>query len=182
MPSELATTLAASEEDRLLQAEALVRAYCGWHIAPVKTHMWSLGTADTTIVLPTLRLFSVLTVTDGTTVLDPSAYTWTDTGILTFTPDSIVCSWVGDFVRELRDSAKLTVQAMHGFDDVPPEVTAVVQAIATRAVNNPRGLVRETVGPFTDAYATGLGGYAPGVALLEDEKRVLAPYKLPARL
>jgi hypothetical protein len=85
MVAELATTLTpASDEDRLLQAEALVRAYCGWHIAPVRTHTVVVSSFDATLVLPTLRLVEVVSVvaSDGT-VLDPIDYRADPAGVIT---------------------------------------------------------------------------------------------------
>jgi hypothetical protein len=183
MPSELATTLAASEEDRLLQAEALVRAHCGWHVAPVRLDTMSLGlSSDATVVLPTQRIVEVVSVSDGLVGLDPDAYTWREPGILDLRPTFSVRAW-GDLydARSYTWFQNLTVRLRHGYDEAPPEVTAVVQAVAQRVVNNPKGLVRETIGPFVDSYAVGLSGAAAGLTLLGDEQRALAPYRLPKR-
>jgi hypothetical protein len=141
MPSELATTLAASEEDRLLQAEALVRAHCGWHVAPVRLDTMSLGlSSDATVVLPTQRIVEVVSVSDGLVGLDPDAYTWREQGILDLRPTFSVRAW-GDLydARSYTWFQNLTVRLRHGYDEAPPEVTAVVQAVAQRVVNNPKG-------------------------------------------
>ena len=66
MPAELATTLHATDEDRLMQAESVVRAHCGWHIAPVREDVVVLdgqGAADV-LLLPSLRVTAVA-VTQG---------------------------------------------------------------------------------------------------------------------
>lgn len=177
MPSELATTLAASEEDRLVQAEALVRAYCGWHIAPVKVSTWSLGpTGDTALVLPTLRLVNVLAVVDRLVTLDPAGYTWDEQGILHLTARS----WYSNETLR-RFPTRVTVQAEHGYDEPPAEVTAVVQAVAQRALDNPGSLTRDAVGPFANVYSASSTGQAASLALLIEEKQTLGRYKLPAR-
>ena len=60
MPAELATSLAPTEADRLLQAEALVRGYCGWHIAPSRSETITVRTfGGTSVMLPSLLVTEV---------------------------------------------------------------------------------------------------------------------------
>lgn len=198
MPSELATTLAASEEDRLLQAEALVRAYCGWHIAPVKTQTWVLGSwRGDSIILPTLRLVSVDAATNGLEPIDAAHYAWSADGVFRLArvgvydpaqyPDA---SWeYTDYgIRGPLTTiglhggiSDLRITARHGFDQVPAEVTAVVQAAAQRAFDNPHSIVREQVGPFGTTYAQPGFNQAQPLVLLDAEKSILGRYRLPPR-
>lgn len=169
MVAELATTLApASDEDRLLQAEALVRAYCGWHIAPVRTQTVVVSSFDATLVLPTLRLVDVLSVvaSDGIP-LDPADYTAHPAGFITRSryPGPSHFGWGHAW-------GDLTVTFRHGYDAPPADVTAVVQSLGSRAKAGTTGLASRTMGPFSESYAADLFG---------TEREALARYRLPAR-
>lgn len=168
MPAELATTLAPTEADRLMQAEALVRNFCGWHIAPERTETVTLrGNRGTALMLPSLLVTAISSVADGETDLTvEDDYTWSPAGVLTRGG-----YWSTDVV---------TVEMTHGYEDPPAEVTAVVQAVAQRAVNNPSSLVRTQDGPFADTFSqTGFNQSLP-IALLDAEKDVLRRYRIPA--
>ena len=174
MPAELATTLTATDEERLLQAEAAVRAYCGWHIAPVRTDdVVALdGPSSGYLLLPSLHVTAVASVVVDGEEVDPTTYTWTRGGVLRR----------GTGYTWGATPSGVTVTFTHGHDAPPPAVTAVVQAIAQRAVDNPRSLVRTQVGPFGDTYSqTGFNQSLP-IAVLAAEKELLAPYALPKRL
>lgn len=169
MPAELYTALAATEAQRLEQAEALVRNFCGWHIAPsrVVTDSKIRGTGGATLLLPSLHVTAVSSVTDNETVLTvEDDFTWSPAGVLTNKGH-----WSTDLV---------TVTYTHGYTTVPPEVTAIVQAVAQRAIDNPGSMTRRTVGPFTDAYSTTSPGQVATLALLDSEKETLRRYRLPA--
>lgn len=170
MALELASGLASTEADRLLQAEALVRSYCGWHIAPsreetVVLHSWG----GSFLALPSLYVTAVDTVTEaGTALALDEGYAW-------LTPSSTLSrySWGYD--------ADVEVTFTHGYTAPPPEVTAIVQAIAQRALANPGSLVRTQDGPFSDTFSqTGFNQSLP-LALLDAEKDVLARYRIPPR-
>ena len=170
MPAELATSLIATEAERLMQAEGLVRGFCGWHIAPSRTVTAAKirGSGDTTLLLPSLYVTAVSDVVDDEAALTvEDDYIWSAAGVLTRAG-----YWT---------AALVTVTYTHGYATVPPEVTAVVQAVAQRAVDNPKSLTRKTVGPFTDAYSATAPGQVGTLALLESEKAILSRYALPAR-
>lgn len=169
--AELADTLTLSADDRLDQAEALVRSYCGWHIAPSRTATltlspiagWQRGTNR--IILPSLYVTAISSVTlDGVVQTIGEEYTWTAPGV----DLADVGGW----------SDSLVIAYTHGYTEAPKEVTAIVQSIAQRAVNNPGSLVRTQAGPFADTYSqTGFNQSLP-MALLDAEKDILRPYKL----
>lgn len=170
MPAELATSLAVTEADRLLQAEALVRSYCGWHIAPSRADVVETlrGYGAQPLLLRSLQVTAVASVVDdGTTLVLTDDYIWQPNGVITRAG-----YWgTGDVV----------VTYTHGYETVPAEVTAVVQAVAQRAVSNPGSLVRTQKGPFADTYSqTGVNQSLP-IALLDAEKDVLDHYRIPPR-
>lgn len=168
--SELALDLNATEDDRLLQAEALVRAYCRWHIAPSRTEAVTLrGYGTRSLMLPSLYVTDVTAISDdGSALVLTTDYRWTTDGIV----DRVDAYW---------GSGDIVVDYTHGYDDPPAEVTAVVQAIAQRAISNPGSLVRTQKGPFADTYSQTGSNQSLPIALLDAEKRVLAPYRLPLR-
>lgn len=167
-PVDLAPSLTADETDRLLQAEALVRAYCGWHVAPSRTETVSVrGSGGSVLMLPTLRLTAVDTVTDDGTAVTADGYLLDRAGFLT----RLDACWGTEAV---------TVSMTHGYDAAPAEVTGVVQAVAQRAVDNPGSRPRDQVGPFVDSYSQTGTNEAPALALLAAEKDILDRYRLPA--
>ena len=167
MPAELATTLEVDEETRLEQAEAVVRSYCGWHIAPSRPDETVVirATSSPAILLPSMHVTAVAVAEAGVPVAS-TAYSWEASGIL---------------YRRGGWPADVTVTFTHGYEDVPAEVAAIVQAIAQRAVNDPGSLVRVQDGPFSETYGqTGLNQVVP-LALLEAEKGILDRYRIPPR-
>lgn len=168
MPVELAANLAPTEADRLLQAEALVRSYCGWHIAPSRVDEVAVlpATLGQVALLPSLHVTAVSSIAEDGTALDTTAYEWSANGVLT---------------RSWGWNSSVTVTFTHGYDEPPAEVTAVVQAVAQRAVDNPSSLVRVQKGPFADTYSqTGFNQSLP-IALLDAEKEILDRYRIPPR-
>ena len=170
MALELASGLASTEADRLLQAEALVRSWCGWHIAPERPdETVTVRASDArTLLLPTLHLTAVTSVTDDGVRVAGDAYDWTPAGVLL---RSSGC-W---------SSGPIVVTFAHGFAEAPADVSAVVQSVAQRAVQNPGSLVRKQVGPFADTYSQTGSNQSLPLALLDAEKDILGHYRLPPR-
>lgn len=164
MALDLVDTLTPTSNDRLEQAQALVRAYCGWHIAGYREDTLTLaGTGQRTLILPTLHLVEVLAVVQDGSPVDATSYQASDAGVLTHD------GWWGN-------RTEVTVTFVHGYQVVPPEVTAVVQSVAQRMTDNPgTPLVRKTRGPFTDQYASPDSGPS---TLLDAERVALSRYKI----
>lgn len=166
--ADLAGTLTPTDEDRLEQAEALVRAYCGWHIAPSREDTVTIRVlGGERVFLPSMHVTAVDSVSEaGVALTVDTEYTWdTPSGVLRRT------YWAYDELVE--------VAFTHGYEDVPADVTAVVQAVAQRAVDNPGSLVRSQAGPFSETYSATSSGQVATLSLLESEKAALAPYKVP---
>lgn len=171
---ELASTRTPSEDDRLLQAEQAVRDYVGWHVAPQRQDTVLVPALRSVWVLPTLKLVTLDKVLDPTGAeLDLGLYTANGVGVLTRSPGYPL--WLGTYANP----STLAVTFTHGYDQPPATVTAVVQALATRALDNPYGYTRSQVGPFADFYSqTGQNQAAP-LGLLDAERALLDPYRLP---
>lgn len=165
MATELATWLDVSEEDRLEQAEALVRSYCGWHIAPPRaSQVFLQKTASGVILLPSLYVTAIVSVADAETTFTASDYIFTTDGQV--------------YRPGLWWEAGTTVTFTHGYTNAPPEVTAIVQAVAQRSLDNPGGVSSQGAGPFSVAYSSSAQS-GTAVSLLEAEKAVLRLYRVP---
>lgn len=106
--------------DATLAAEALVTAYCGWHISPSRTETLVLdGPGGRTLLLPTLHVIEVAAVTSDGITLDPDSYDWSETGIVELRS--------GRFSRRLRG---VTVTLTHGYTFMPDEVQQVIDYMA----------------------------------------------------
>lgn len=169
-PSLLSTASANRETDYLAAAEAVVRSYCGWHIAPVIAESLVLdGTGTRSLFVRTLRLVTVTAAEVDGVILDPATLEWSDAGFVRAP---------GIWVDKLR-AVKLTVT--HGFDAVP-DVAEIVRAIAARASASPIGVVREQAGAVSIGFSLTAPGVSGGVVLMDHERRMLDKYRIGARL
>lgn len=173
MAAELVTTteldayLSGDPDAALTAAEAAVRSYCRWHVAPVKTETVTLwGGGDQALLVPSLHVVSVESVTvDGVAVTD---FTWREHGILHGR------GWTG----------RVVVSMTHGFDveSAAAEVLrSTILAVAARAKVSPDGIVRSQVGQVSETYSQTGFNQAGGVSLLDIEKAALDDYRLPSR-
>lgn len=172
MPEATTDIVTASTEagaDLYLRAaQAAVRRYCGWHVAP---SMEVSGTVDSTgsriLRLPLMGLSELHELgAYGVDVLRKAR--WTDDGLVEL-PFAVPAG-----------VAAVSYRATAGYDveEVPDLQTVIVQ-VARRAANAPAGSVRsQSVNGASVSYGfTGDG--APLVSLLDSERDVLAPFRLP---
>lgn len=166
--AELADTLTATDDDRLDQAEAAVRGYCRWHIAPSRSESVTLQPSHSPVLmLPSLHVAAVASVTEDGVTLDAASYNLDGRGWLTRT-------W-GNW-----STGPVVVSMTHGHADIPADVTGVVQAVAQRAIDGTAGAASwsRTDGPF--ASSANYGSSANG-KFLPSELGTLDRYKLPPR-
>lgn len=169
-PSLLPAVSADRNVDYLTAAEAQVRAYCGWHIAPVVAESLVLdGTGTRSLFINTLRLVSVTAAEVDGEVIDPATLEWSEAGFIRAP---------GIWVDKLR-SVKLTVT--HGFETAP-DVAEIIRAIAARASGSPSGIVREQLGARSISLSMVAPGVSGGVVLMDHERRLLDKYRIPGRL
>lgn len=166
VPSLLPPANADPTIDDLAAAEAIVRKYCGWHIAPVIREELILdGSGTASLFIKSLRVVSVTAAECDGTVLDPTTLEWSEAGYLRIP---------GVWPDKLR-SVKLTVD--HGFDEVP-DVASVVRSIAARASASPTGVVREQAGAVSISMSMVAPGVSGGVVLMDHERRMLDKYRI----
>lgn len=113
-------------DSQLDMAVAMVREYCGWHIAPVRTETLTLdGNGSTEMALPTLLLSDLVSCTiDGAEVTDVE---WSTNGTL---------ERRSRFPRKKR---AVVVEVEHGHEDCPDDVLGVIATVAARIPFNTGG-------------------------------------------
>ena len=144
-------------------AEAAIRAYCGWHVAPVKRETLTVdGNGRTTLVLPTMRIQSVESVKiDGSNVTD--SVRWSTSGML-----EGVC-----FPRRFR-AVEVTLE--HGFSaDEIGDIAGLIGTLTKRFTTDPR-IRSQSVAGASVSYFGSNGGLSH--LLTVDEMAALAPYRL----
>ena len=155
--------------DALLdQANAVVRGYCGWHVAPVVTQTVTLvGSRNPLLALPSLNVTAVSSVTVDGVAVDVDAYTWSAIGVLR----RVDCWWNG-FASTTGGQSAVEVTFTHGYDSVP-DLARVILALANRMQDNPKSATRVQAGPFAEQYG------AAGSGFTLDELAVLRRYRIP---
>lgn len=153
------------------QAEAAVRAYCGWHIALDEDDVLTIdGQGGRHLWLPSLKVNSIASVTDCGESVDLDNLDWSESGYL-----ELRCG------RWTSRPRQIVVTLNHGYPEAPAEVMEVVVSIATRAASSPSGAVEQHTGPFSVKWSSVAPGVVGGLALLQHEKAILDQYKLPPR-
>ncbi|MFX0573106.1 hypothetical protein [Nocardia nepalensis] len=149
-------------------ANALVRDWCGWHIAPTLTETLILdGSGDRVQMVPTLRLLDLHSVTENDRPIDLTKVRWSQTGHL-----RRMIAWT---TRERG----IRIQITHGWATPPPVLVGVVLGIAKRAKDTPASAVRtRTAGPFSEQLTVSADGSIGGVALTGAERDLLANYRI----
>lgn len=149
----------------VLAAAAIVRDYCGWHIAPTVTEEVTVdGPGGTALLLPTLHLTEVVSVVEDGTTVDPTGYGWSEAGIVD-----------GRWWTTKRRGLVVTIT--HGYQLCPLPVRAVVGRLAAGAAG-PRDLsvqVGQVKVQRDAATETGRGGIDDYCAA------ILARYCIPPR-
>lgn len=151
-------------------ASDMVRAECGWHIAPEIVETITVdgpGTRD--LMLPTLHLVDVTAIDNHGTTVDPLDAEWSRDGYLRSS---------GRWSTRLRG---ITATIEHGYETVPAGLVALVCTVAARAAASPAGVVREQVGSASVTYSQVGFNISGGTALLDHEREYLAKFKIPPR-
>jgi hypothetical protein len=168
--------VALTEEEARARAEATVRAYCGWHIAPVKDETLTLdGPGTGTLMLPSLHVLDVLSITEDEILLTPLDYAWSQAGMVRRFASG--CWQVDRQPRWTGNFRAVVVEITHGFTDWPPDVLVVIDRLVARAVSG-AGVLSQ-VGAVS--YATGQDGLPLSDTLSSADTAPLARYLLPFR-
>lgn len=141
-------------------AEAMVRNFCGWHIAPSKTEEVTLdGPGGVTLILPSLRVTAITSIVEDGVTLPESAYTWSQGGVV----KRVEGRW-----SEKHQAIEVTMT--HGYDRCPVDIEWELDRLAKAPNAAPAGIVKGQVGQVSVTY---------GEQIINAS--VLAPYQLVAR-
>lgn len=104
------------------RADAAIRAYCGWHIAPVVTETLTVdGSGTSVLLLPTLHIASVASVLElGIALVDGTGYEWSVAGLL--------CKQ--QWSRWTDRPRGVVVELTHGYATVPVDLAGVSATLA----------------------------------------------------
>lgn len=165
-PDIVAAGAALTPQWWIQSAQASIRRFCGWHVAPSVTEELRLDSYGGRVLhLPSKHVTAIGSITvDGVDVLDR-------------------CDWSTAGTVQLRSGCwpdrpgAVVVNLTHGWeaDDVP-EVAAMILAIGKRA-RTQTGVASQSVNGASVSYLTA-GGAPLSVPLLGIEKEALAPYRL----
>ena len=150
----------------LRAAQAAVRRYCGWHVAPsVEETRRVNARGGRTLLLPTKRLTDLKLVKVAGVAIDLDQVDWGEEGTVVrrdgYWPDA-------------PRSVQVTIT--HGWPvDEVPDILGLLASIARRASSNPAGVSSQSVVGMSVSYAT--SGGAP-VALLGAETQLLDVYRI----
>lgn len=154
----------------ILAAQAAIRNYCGWHVAPELPCIFEADSISTgrVIQLPARFVSSVESVTLNGETLPSESYHLKSNGLLYFDRRIIGCSW-GDIIVEY------TAGVPDGFMDAIKELIA---HRVTHALAQSYGVQSEAAGGVSVTYNATWTNNARATALPSDNKEVLAPYRL----
>lgn len=151
----------------LKAAQASVRSYCGWHIAPNVDQTLILDAeGGRTLMLPSLHVTDLSSITvDGRDV----------TGEEDWSQNGMVRLRSGLFPDRFR---AVTVSMSSGYEvDEVPDVVSIILKLANRAATGPGVVASQSVNGSSVSYLTA-GGAPLSTPLLQIEKDALEPYRL----
>lgn len=169
----LPSMLEPSSTDRAIRArnsaEAAVRDYCGWHVAPVIVSELVLDAPGVrTLFLPSLKVIEIIEFSVNGVPVDVDALEWSENGFV-----RAARLWP-DRLRAIR------VKFEHGFEDVPA-IGGVISAVAERDLASPSGAVRERANQVSIDHSQVAPGVSGGIALMAHETALLDKYNLHLR-
>lgn len=148
-------------------ANRAIRAYCGWHVAPVIPEILTLdGSGGKTLLLPSLRIVEIESVlSDGVDVTERVQVS-KRAGMLEI--DGVWSKRLGGI--------EVTLDHGYSLDEVP-DVATLILNVAKRAGSGQSLIASQSANGASVSYLTA-GGAPLSVPLLQIEKDALSPYKL----
>ena len=166
-----------SEEDARTRAEALVRAYCGWSVAPQKREVLRVtDQGGGALLLPSLHVTDLHSLTIDGEPVDSSNLRWSTNGVVHL-HRGVTASWAWGGRWNVNGVSTIEADVTHGYQVWPAELLGVVEALASRSQVTPSQYVQ--VGQVR--VATGSDGQPLGGALSLNDRDLLNLYRLPPR-
>lgn len=148
-------------------AQASIRRFCGWHVAPSLTEKLRIDTyGGKTLLLPSRHVTDLKSVKiDGVEIGDRVAWSHAGTVVLRHG------CWP-------NLPGAVEIELTHGWDveDVP-DIAALIITIGKRARSQPGIISSQSVNGSSVSYQTA-GGAPLNIPLLDIEKQALAPFCL----
>lgn len=173
------------ETGRLLAAAlSAIRAYCGWHVTPVKTGevVYMDGPGSNTLILPTLKLITLTEIRERVT------YAGGDMRETVYADTDLQVSSRGIVRKRFAPAAPapypwwtselggVDVKMTHGFtDEEAADWQGVVLSAVDRASTLASGGIYREIGPFV--YGEG-GSFGAGSQFSDAERATLDLYRL----
>lgn len=146
---------------------AAARNWCGWHIAPSLVCDWIGDGAWDQVALPCMAVSGITSVSLAGQMLDVSAYEWRSSGLVRFPRLVLPDVW-----------RSVEVVFIAGYGQSSDIANVICQIVANDLVAAP-GIASEQAGQVRATYNQTASGVSGGVTLLERDKELLAPYRLP---
>jgi hypothetical protein len=151
--------LTDTTDGQIARASAMIRDWCGWHIAPVQRSAQHLDTGDgVCLPLKSLRVVEVESVVfdaDGSTV---------DLSCLSTRLREIGLLQRADRRPWIKPGESVTVTYRHGWDFTPESVKGVCVSLAKRLPKQETAVTQQSLGSMSLTY----GGLLSGTAALSN--------------
>lgn len=171
------TPAPANTEMLLDSASAMIRRYCGWHIAPVVDEILTVdGVGGHSQPLPTMHLLAVNQVTEKT-----------GTGSVLITAGDLTEWSTNGYIRKRSGCWTTWLRGVdadisHGYplEDVG-DLTQLALSMVARQLSNPYGYSQQAVGSVSVGLPATGSGNTSGISLFDDQLASLDLYRLNAR-
>lgn len=147
----------------LQAASAVVRDFCGWHVAPLVECSADLTQTGRLVKLPTMAVEVINSVTVNG---EEAAYEWVESGLLRLSSHMCGRSWRGVHVEWAAGV------------DMAGALATVVSQLASNALAAAPGVREEHAGQVGISYNQTGNGVSGGVRLLESDKAILDAYRI----
>lgn len=143
-----------------------IRDWCGWHVSPVIDCTYTGDGEGRFLQLPVMGLQAVSKLTIAGNVLAQTAYQWTREGLIKLNGGVFPSSW-----------RSVDVEFSSGYP-CAGALGAVLVQIASNALAAAPGVASERAGNVQITYNQTANGVSGGVALLDRDRLLLAPYRI----
>jgi hypothetical protein len=158
----------------LSAVSSAARSYCRWHVSPTLSCVWTGSGSGRTIKLPALFVSSLTSVTETRngvfSALVDGQFEWCEEGLIRR------CQWI-DWPHGWRS---VVIEYEAGIDS--DALSSIVAQIAANAIAAAPGIFEEHVGQVGVTYNQASSGVAGGITLMDRDKELLSPYRLPLGL
>lgn len=161
---QLDAYLAGDQQQMIDAASAAIRAYCGWHVAPVIEETVTVRAHGGIALLPSLQVVEISAVEVDGVALTSDAYEFEQSGVL--------------HVRRSGCQVKVTMRHGHDLAEVG-DLVGVIGSMVRRGQSNPMGADMLKAVEYTAQY--GGDATAGGGGLTDHQRMVLDRYKIPMR-